>query len=118
MSKTQLMAGNLNSGIIKNSTAKNAVSASIDIQHNNDKLLIIILTISIVGIFIWAALAPIDKIVRAQGRIIAASRSQVVQHLEGGIVNEILVKEGQKVQTGQILMRLSDKVRQLWWLTW
>ena len=32
----------------------------------------------------------------------------MVQHLEGGIVNEILVKEGQKVQTGQILMRLSD----------
>lgn len=108
MSKTQLMAGNLNSGSVKKSAVKNDVSSSLDTQNNNDKLLILILIISIIGIFIWAALAPIDKIVRAQGRIIAASRSQVVQHLEGGIVNEILVKEGQKVQTGEILMRLSD----------
>jgi adhesin transport system membrane fusion protein len=57
---------------------------------------------------LWAAWAPIDKIVRAQGRIITASKSQVVQHLEGGIVSEILVHEGQKVQAGQTLMRLSD----------
>ena len=108
MNQIKLMAGNLKSGFITKSTEKNAVSSSLDTQSNNDKLLIFILIITIIGIFIWAALAPIDKIVRAQGRIIAASRSQVVQHLEGGIVNEILVKEGQKVQTGQILMRLSD----------
>lgn len=57
---------------------------------------------------LWAALAPLDKIVRAQGRIIAAGRAQVVQHLEGGIVQDILVREGQKVQLGQTLMRLSD----------
>ncbi len=57
---------------------------------------------------IWAALAPVDKIVRAQGRIIAAGRAQVVQHLEGGIVQTILVREGQKVQAGQILMQMSD----------
>lgn len=56
----------------------------------------------------WAALAPVDKIVRAHGRIIAAGRAQVVQHLEGGIVQEILVREGQKVIGGQTLMRLSD----------
>lgn len=66
----------------------------------------------VLGIFvlllIWAALAPIDKIVRAEGRIIASAKSQIVQHLEGGIVNEILVREGQSVTAGQILMRLSD----------
>jgi adhesin transport system membrane fusion protein len=66
----------------------------------------------VVGVFvlltIWAALAPIDRIVRAQGRIIAASRAQVVQHLEGGIVSEILAKEGQKVSEGETLMRLSS----------
>lgn len=59
-------------------------------------------------LLLWSALAPIDKIVRAQGRIIAAGRSQVVQHLEGGIVQEILVREGEKVHAGQILMRLGD----------
>jgi adhesin transport system membrane fusion protein len=59
-------------------------------------------------IFVWACLAPVDRIVRAEGRIIAAAHSQIVQHLEGGIVTEILVREGQAVQAGDILMRLSD----------
>jgi len=108
MIKTQLMAEKLKSEIVKKSTLKPAIASSLELQNNKDKLLILFLIIIVIGIFIWSAFAPIDKIVRAQGRIIAASRSQVVQHLEGGIVNEILVKEGQKVQTGQILMRLSD----------
>jgi adhesin transport system membrane fusion protein len=67
-----------------------------------------VLVLLMLGLLLWAAWAPIDKIVRAQGRIITASKSQVVQHLEGGIVSEILVHEGQKVQAGQTLMRLSD----------
>ncbi len=50
----------------------------------------------------------VDRIVRAEGRIIAAARSQIVQHLEGGIVSEILVREGQAVKAGDVLMRLSD----------
>lgn len=57
---------------------------------------------------LWASFAPVDRIVRAEGRIIASGRAQVVQHLEGGIVNEIMVHEGQAVQAGQVLMRLSD----------
>lgn len=56
----------------------------------------------------WASLAPLDVIVRTEGRIIPAGKSQIVQHLEGGIVQKILVQEGQVVHTGQILMELSD----------
>lgn len=108
MNKAQLMARNLNAGVVPTTAVKRTENYSCNLEKNSDKLLIIFLLISVIAIFIWAGLAPIDKIVRAQGRIIAASRSQVVQHLEGGIVNEILVKEGQKVQAGQILMRLSD----------
>ena len=67
-----------------------------------------VLVLLMLSLVVWAAWAPIDKIVRAQGRIITASKSQVVQHLEGGIVSEILVHEGQKVQAGQTMMRLSD----------
>lgn len=73
-----------------------------------DTYLVFALIFMSIGLIIWAAWAPIDKIVRAQGRIITASKSQVVQHLEGGIVSEILIHEGQKVQAGQVLMRLSD----------
>jgi adhesin transport system membrane fusion protein len=45
--------------------------------------------------------------VRAEGRIIASARSQIVQHLEGGIVTELLVREGQAVKAGEVMMRLS-----------
>lgn len=57
---------------------------------------------------IWASLAEIDVIVRAQGRIIPAGKSQIVQHLEGGIIKKLNVSEGQKVDAGQPLVELSD----------
>jgi adhesin transport system membrane fusion protein len=59
------------------------------------------------AIVVWACLAPVDRIVRAEGRIIASARSQIVQHLEGGIVTELLVREGQAVKAGEVMMRLS-----------
>ena len=58
-------------------------------------------------IAVWAMVSSIDRIVRAEGRIVAAGRSQIVQHLEGGIVSEITVREGQSVQAGDVLMRFS-----------
>lgn len=84
----------------------NAIPHSLPRKH--DIYMVSVLVLLMLGLVAWAAWAPIDKIVRAQGRIITASKSQVVQHLEGGIVSEILVQEGQKVQAGQTMMRLSD----------
>jgi membrane fusion protein, adhesin transport system len=84
----------------------NAIPHSLPRKH--DMYMVAVLVLLMLGLLAWAAWAPIDKIVRAQGRIITASKSQVVQHLEGGIVSEILVHEGQKVQAGQTMMRLSD----------
>jgi membrane fusion protein, adhesin transport system len=84
----------------------NAIPHSLPRKH--DIYMVSVLVLLMLGLVVWAAWAPIDKIVRAQGRIITASKSQVVQHLEGGIVSEILVHEGQKVQAGQTMMRLSD----------
>lgn len=57
---------------------------------------------------LWAALAEVDVIVRTEGRIVPAGKSQIVQHLEGGIVRRILVQEGEVVKAGQPLMELSD----------
>ena len=59
-------------------------------------------------LLVWAVFCPVDQIVRAEGRIIPTGRAQTVQHLEGGIVSQILVREGQMVQSGAVLMRLSD----------
>ncbi|OZA00926.1 MAG: hypothetical protein B7X99_02475 [Rhizobiales bacterium 17-65-6] len=65
---------------------------------------LIILTFGVFGG--WAAFASINSAVIAQGVVSVESRRQVVQHLEGGIVAEILVKDGQQVQAGQVLFRL------------
>ncbi len=60
-----------------------------------------------VGVFfLWAALAPVDEIVRGQGQLISASRPQIIQNLEGGILAELPVKEGDLVEAGQVLAKL------------
>ncbi len=57
----------------------------------------------------WAYWAQLDELVRGQGEIIPSKQLQVVQNLEGGIVSDILVREGDLVDAGQVLMRLEDK---------
>ncbi|MFP7571864.1 HlyD family efflux transporter periplasmic adaptor subunit [Marivita sp. S2033] len=55
---------------------------------------------------IWAAFAWIDEIVRAEGEFISTSRPQIIQNLEGGILAELFVKEGDEVMRGDVLARL------------
>ncbi|MBD9355319.1 HlyD family type I secretion periplasmic adaptor subunit [Methylomonas sp. EbA] len=59
---------------------------------------------------IWAGFASLDEVTRGEGKIIPSSQVQVVQNLEGGIVSEILVQEGQLVDKDQMLLQL-DQVR-------
>lgn len=69
--------------------------------------LLIWLCAATVMIFIaWASLAWVDEIVRAEGEMISSSRPQIIQNLEGGILAELAVKEGQVVEEGDVLVRL------------
>ncbi|MFM8555198.1 MAG: HlyD family type I secretion periplasmic adaptor subunit [Betaproteobacteria bacterium] len=54
----------------------------------------------------WAYFAEIDQITRAPGQVIASQRSQVIQSQDGGIIEQLLVKDGDTVDRGQILVRL------------
>jgi HlyD family type I secretion membrane fusion protein len=56
----------------------------------------------------WAALAPLGSAVVASGFVNTEGNKKTVQHLEGGIVKEILIREGDHVAAGQILMRLDE----------
>lgn len=56
----------------------------------------------------WMALTELDKVTRGAGRVIPQVQNQVIQHLEGGIVQEILVKEGDIVAKGAPLMRIEN----------
>jgi len=65
-----------------------------------------------VGIFVvggfWAATAPLGGAIVAVGRVIAEDRNRVIQHLEGGILQELNVHEGDKVTVGQVLAVLDE----------
>jgi len=62
----------------------------------------------IIVFVIWANFATLDEITRGQGRVIPASDVQIIQHQEGGTISALLVREGDRVEPGQVLMRLSD----------
>jgi HlyD family type I secretion membrane fusion protein len=61
------------------------------------------------GIFgLWAAFAPLNSAVIAQGKVILSNNRKTIQHLEGGIVDSILVREGQLVNKGDIIIKLDE----------
>ncbi len=71
-----------------------------------------ILLLSIAGIvvafFIWASNSRVSEIARGQGKVIPSASLQIVQSLEGGIVSQIHVTEGQHVEHGQSLVKIDD----------
>lgn len=69
-------------------------------------LLVCALGLSALGT--WAAVSPLDIIVRGGGKIVPAMKSQVLQNLEGGIISNIFVTEGESVLKGQEIVRLDD----------
>ena len=58
------------------------------------------------GLFIWSAVVPLESAVVAPGTVQVSGANKTVQHLEGGIVKEILVADGDTVEIGQPLIRL------------
>lgn len=61
-----------------------------------------------VALALWAALAVVDLVVHTQGRIVPSAKQQLVQHLEGGIVSKVFVREGDVVKAGAPLVAVSD----------
>ena len=69
--------------------------------------------IVVIGVFfggfgVWAGFAPLQTGAIAAGSINVAGQRKTLQHLEGGIVDSLLVKEGERIKKGQVLIRLSD----------
>lgn len=62
----------------------------------------------LVVLLAWAALAEVDEVTRGDARVIPSRQLQVVQSLDGGVVVEILVREGQVVEVGQLLLRVDE----------
>ncbi|WP_159916483.1 HlyD family type I secretion periplasmic adaptor subunit [Pantoea sp. 18069] len=64
------------------------------------------------GFLLWAAYAPLDEGVPSVGMVAIDTKRKAVQHLTGGIVKQVLVREGDSVRQGQLLMRLDPTVTQ------
>ncbi|MBU9697942.1 HlyD family efflux transporter periplasmic adaptor subunit [Rhodobacteraceae bacterium HSP-20] len=61
---------------------------------------------TVLAFLLWSAFAWVEEIVRAPGQIVPSSRPQIIQNLEGGILAELSVSEGDTVEAGQVLARL------------
>lgn len=68
----------------------------------------LIVLLGVGGFLLWALLAPLDRGVPLSGTVTVASNRKAIQHQSGGLVEEILVKEGQAVKAGQVLVRMND----------
>lgn len=70
------------------------------------RVTIMALSLATFGFVFWAAMTPVKEMARTQGQVIPSGYSRLVQHLEGGLVRDILVHDGDFVQAGQVLMQL------------
>jgi len=70
--------------------------------------LLVVIAVFFLSFVGWAAWASLEEVTRGAGRVIPSRQVQVVQHLEGGIVAEILTREGATVDPGEVLMRIDN----------
>lgn len=98
-------------GIKQSSRVSRHLAQAVQLEESGTSPLIrltILLACIAVAVFLaWASLTTIDEVAVGDGEIIPKGNSQTVQHLEGGIVEEILVKEGELVEQGQPILKLS-----------
>lgn len=74
------------------------------IRHST--AIIAMAAVTLAGLILWSLWAEIDQITRARGQVIPSGRTQIIQSQEGGTIAEIMVREGDRVRRGQLLVRL------------
>ena len=87
---------------------KNARAAIKGDRLTGANFLLFTIVAVIAAFVIWAARAEIDEVTKGDGKVIPSSSIQTIQNLEGGIVAEIMVSEGSRVQEGDVLLRIDD----------
>ena len=83
-------------------------AAVIQTSTNTSRVIVWVLLLLIISFISWASLATIDEVTRASGKIIPSHQIQKIQYLEGGIVTEILIREGDFVKKGQPLIEIDS----------
>jgi adhesin transport system membrane fusion protein len=71
--------------------------------------ILLLLIAAFIGIALWwTSVAEIDEVTRGQGKVVPSSKVQVIQNLEGGILADVLVSEGQMVEKDDVLLKIDD----------
>lgn len=76
---------------------------------SNSKKVLYAVAFTVVWLIAWASQAQIDEITRGDGKIIPSGKNQAIQNLEGGIVEEIFVREGDEVKKDQVILKIDNK---------
>jgi len=85
-----------------------AMDTHIDRQMRGPSMVVWLSAATVIVFILWAFFAWVDEIVSAEGSMISSSRPQIIQNLEGGILAELSVGEGDIVETGDVLARLHN----------
>lgn len=101
--------------LLKNEAAPVVVHDATPLEVNTDarkfsRIGWIVVLLGFGGFLLWALLAPLDKGVPLSGTVATESNRQAVQHLSGGTVQELLVRDGDVVKKGQVLVRMNPVV--------
>ncbi len=77
-------------------------------HRGRHRTVLIVLSVAVAAFIAWANVFQIDEVARARGEVITGSRVQVIQAVDGGVLKELLVREGDRVEPGQVLARLDQ----------
>jgi len=87
----------------------NDLNAALQQERHWGFMAMVILIAGLVTAFlIWATFSNVEEVTRGQGKVISSSREQVIQSLDPGVISEMLVKEGDIVEKGQVIIRLDS----------
>jgi adhesin transport system membrane fusion protein len=87
---------------------KSLSSAVLEKTTLNTRLILWVIILAAIWLIVWASFAQIDEISRGFGKVIPTHKLQVIQNLEGGIVSDVFVKEGDSVVVDQPLIKIQD----------
>lgn len=82
--------------------------AALEKPTRRSQLVVWVVLLVMIWLVAWANYAELDKIVRGQGKVVPSTKVQVIQNLEGGIVEDIFFQSGDKVRKGDVLIKLDN----------
>ncbi|SHI45566.1 membrane fusion protein, adhesin transport system [Pollutimonas bauzanensis] len=104
-----MMSGELSNAMVssQSETAGRDAHQAIDLQYaRGSRLLLWVALLAVIALMGWASWGSIDEVVRGEGKVVPSRQVQIIQSLDGGIVEQILVRPGQSVEVGEVLLRI------------